>query len=455
LYQNFGYDRYPGVVHIIPNAGILAIALLYGEGDFSRSILIANNCGWDTDCNVGNIGAILGVAVGLDGIEPRWREPMNDLLVAASLTGVRNLTTLPACADRFVSLAMGIADQPKPAPGPRYHFAYPGSTQGFEARVAEGRGSFVAMENIPVEADHRALRVVFKKLNKKGDARIFVHTYLWARNLTANFYGASFSPQITPGQTLKARVQLPAGSAPLSVGVYVWDANHSQTLQSPLQILDPGEWYELELKIPPLKNALLSEAGIVARNQADDVWSGSLWIDQLDLSGAPAYQDDFTLARPEAGAITQWSFLRGYWRLEDGAYHGSGAGNNETYTGDCAWEDICLRVRLTPLLGEQHRINLRVQGALRSYAVGLAQGGRLALYKNAGGYVEKAAVPFNWKPGETVALWIEAKGNCISAGVGQNTLITWEDTEAPYRSGQVGLSNGPGCHTRYEEIEIG
>ena len=64
LLINFGYDRYPGEVHIIPNAGIVVMALLYGEGDFSRTIQIANMGGWDTDCNVGNVGAIMGVAAG-------------------------------------------------------------------------------------------------------------------------------------------------------------------------------------------------------------------------------------------------------------------------------------------------------------------------------------------------------------------------------------------------------
>jgi len=35
LKANFGYDRYPGIVHIIPNAGVIALGMLYGDGDFS------------------------------------------------------------------------------------------------------------------------------------------------------------------------------------------------------------------------------------------------------------------------------------------------------------------------------------------------------------------------------------------------------------------------------------
>ena len=69
LRHNFGYDRYPGMVHIIPNTGIVVMALLYSRGDFSRAVQIATMGGWDTDCNAGNVGAIMGVAVGLDGLD--------------------------------------------------------------------------------------------------------------------------------------------------------------------------------------------------------------------------------------------------------------------------------------------------------------------------------------------------------------------------------------------------
>jgi hypothetical protein len=67
--DNFGYDRYPGACHIIPNSAVIVLSLLYGDGDFSKTINICNMCGWDTDCNVGNAGTIMGVYVGLEGID--------------------------------------------------------------------------------------------------------------------------------------------------------------------------------------------------------------------------------------------------------------------------------------------------------------------------------------------------------------------------------------------------
>ena len=104
IHANHGYDKYPGRVHIIPNAAIMAMAMLYGQDDFIETLKIANMGGWDTDCNAGNVGAIMGTAVGLAGIDMRWRSQMNDLLVGASIVGAHNLTDLPACADLFATL---------------------------------------------------------------------------------------------------------------------------------------------------------------------------------------------------------------------------------------------------------------------------------------------------------------------------------------------------------------
>ncbi|RYG15301.1 ADP-ribosylglycohydrolase family protein, partial [bacterium] len=38
LEQNYGYDKYPGVCHIVPNHGLVILALLHGAGDFDESL---------------------------------------------------------------------------------------------------------------------------------------------------------------------------------------------------------------------------------------------------------------------------------------------------------------------------------------------------------------------------------------------------------------------------------
>jgi len=445
IHDNFGYDRYPGEVHIIPNAGIVVMGLLYSNGDFSRAIQISNMGGWDTDCNVGNVGAIMGVAAGLNGIDPRWREPMNDLLITAGLIGSRNLWTIPACADLFCRLGRQIAGEPA-GPPPRLHFRYPGATQGFQTYGDKGRILAAAEEN-------GRLRVTIRKLNKKGEARLFVKTYVRPDELSANYYGASFSPQIYPGQTLRARLFLP-DDAPdqLRAGLFVYDDNSRQNHQATAQPLTPGQWHDLNFPIPALPNALLSEAGIVLRNLGAP-WTGNVFLEWLDWEGTPTFSNDFALERPEYGAISQWTFLRGFWRLQDGAYHGSGPGVNESYTGSVEWQDYVLTVQLRPLLGQHHLILARVQGARRAYAAGLGPDGQLVLYKNKGGYAVVKSTPFPWQHDQSYDLTLRVQGNQMQVIIGDRQL-TWTDDNEPYLNGQIGLANFAGCHTVYEKLEI-
>jgi ADP-ribosylglycohydrolase len=73
-------------VHTINNALIVALGLLYGAGDFSKSIGIAVMGGWDTDCNGATVGSVLGAILGADALPTQWTAPLNDR-VRSSLVG--------------------------------------------------------------------------------------------------------------------------------------------------------------------------------------------------------------------------------------------------------------------------------------------------------------------------------------------------------------------------------
>ena len=71
------YGRYHPV-HTINNAAICAMALLWGEKDFTRSIGLAVSAGLDTDCNGATVGSIVGVMVGAEAIPQHWKTPLGD-----------------------------------------------------------------------------------------------------------------------------------------------------------------------------------------------------------------------------------------------------------------------------------------------------------------------------------------------------------------------------------------
>ncbi|MHB1105001.1 MAG: ADP-ribosylglycohydrolase family protein [Lutibacter sp.] len=61
------------------NSAYVAIGLLYGQGDFSKSIDIAARCGQDADCNPATVGGVLGVMLGYDNIPEFWLKPLQEI----------------------------------------------------------------------------------------------------------------------------------------------------------------------------------------------------------------------------------------------------------------------------------------------------------------------------------------------------------------------------------------
>ena len=86
--DDLGWFQAPG------NIGFVILALVYGEGDFGKSIILAVNCGDDTDCTAGTVGAILGIVHGFSGIPEKWTEPIGDTIQTTAInTNKRNLYT--------------------------------------------------------------------------------------------------------------------------------------------------------------------------------------------------------------------------------------------------------------------------------------------------------------------------------------------------------------------------
>ena len=81
IIYSFYDDRNPHHwCHTISNAMIVAAALLCSGQDYGRSICLAVQAGFDTDCNGATVGSVLGMMLGEDGIPETWAAPVHGRL---------------------------------------------------------------------------------------------------------------------------------------------------------------------------------------------------------------------------------------------------------------------------------------------------------------------------------------------------------------------------------------
>lgn len=86
IYEKYGHYH---PVHTINNAAIVVMALMYGGGDYERSITLSVMSGLDTDCNGATVGSILGVILGAEALPEKWIKPLNDT-VESYVVGYNN-----------------------------------------------------------------------------------------------------------------------------------------------------------------------------------------------------------------------------------------------------------------------------------------------------------------------------------------------------------------------------
>lgn len=70
-------------IHAINNAAVVAAALLWGDGDFLRTVGYAVEGGLDTDCTGATAGSVCGALVGTAGLPAHLVDPLEDTLHSA------------------------------------------------------------------------------------------------------------------------------------------------------------------------------------------------------------------------------------------------------------------------------------------------------------------------------------------------------------------------------------
>ena len=80
-----GFDKGKLGYDVSSNIGLLIAGLLYGGGDFDKTMSITANCGEDTDCTCATAGALFGLLHGAEAIPERWLAPIGRRITTGCL----------------------------------------------------------------------------------------------------------------------------------------------------------------------------------------------------------------------------------------------------------------------------------------------------------------------------------------------------------------------------------
>lgn len=141
----------------------------------------------------------------------------------------------------------------------------------------------------------------------------------------------------------------------------------------------------------------------------------------------------------------QWEAAKNYFPVKTIVAH------EELYH---LWNNYRVTAVLKPVTGTEHFVNIRVQGAMRSYAAGFSKNNKLVLRKNYYGYTTLCETDFEWKVDEEYKISLTADGSTISVSVNDKEYLKFTDSDLPLLTGCAGISVEKGSHCLYRDIAI-
>jgi ADP-ribosylglycohydrolase len=437
LQDHYGYEIYGGNCHMVPNHGLIVLALLYGGGDFSRSLMIVNTAGWDTDCNSGNLGCLLGLMHGLKGIDagPDWRGPVADRMYAPTADGGSGITDAVIESVRVVDIArfaVGLAPL-SPKGGARFHFSFPGSVQGF---TVHGEGE-AANALLPAGDGERGLLV-----SGSGSVEVSTPTFIPPAARTMPGYALDVSPTLYSGQRLfidyVVEEQDSAGEIVPLVRYYN-ASDELQTLEGPAQKSGPGR-NRLEWVIPDLAGQPVAEVGL--KFETGPGVPARVFLDRLGWTGTP----HVNFRRPvEGGTMWRRAWVdnldqQGRNWPESFRLIADTSERRMMVTGTREWLDYSAEAELTPHMADAMGLAVRVQGLQRYYLLRLDRKGELQLIKRDQADHVLARAPFEWRAEEPVRLRIDVEGGTLRGFVDGVAALHASDELRPLRGGGVAVT---------------
>lgn len=444
--DKYGYDKYYGVCHVMPNHGVMVMALLYAGDDFTEAMHIINTCGWDTDCNSGNVGCLVALIHGMAAFQGStdWRGPMADRALISSADGGFSITTAASIALEVTNIGRRIAGlEPLEAPkgGAQFHFTLPGSIQGFTTK-----GATLAHEYDELA---RGVLVIECPDLKPSSETVEVLTQVFTGKdvLKMHTYPLMASPLIYPGQTVEAKVRLPAtnmAEIQLALRLKVYGPEDTLiTRDSAPIILGPDKEAVIKWTIPDEFDSQPIQSVGLALNAVENDFTGKVIIDSLGWTGVPS----MILKRPSDRSSQFWK--RAWVNGVDASHTWmkpsfcivNNRGEGILIHGTREWTDYrAIVTGFTVQLGQPAGVAIRVRGLNRYYAIMFSGHGKTVTLVKAldEQRIVMASGDLSWELDHSYEVAIQAEGpRIIGRVVGTDIELTAEDDQ--YIGGGLGL----------------
>ncbi len=297
LREEFGYDKFGGMCHMVPNHGLIILSLLYGGDSFHKSMVIVNTLGWDTDCNAANVGCINAVRLGLDSISAGydWRTPVADRIYLPTAHSTDNVTDAVREANELVAIAEKIEFGTEPAADlPRFNFNYRGSVQGFEVQPSDAYDRRAHLNN----AKGEYLEFIFDNVVKGSPAIFKTLTHTCETDDVRRYpYHLLGSPTLFSGQKVVAQLSCDINQDELDVTPYIvtFDQNlERREYDLDSAVVTDGELTVHSCEIPQVNHEQITYFGfkVGAKHEGDCV-KGCLKVHSIDWSSTPSINVGF------------------------------------------------------------------------------------------------------------------------------------------------------------------
>lgn len=454
--DSYGYDKFHGVCHVIPNHAIMIMTVLYASNDFDEAIHIINTCGWDTDCNSGNVGCLVAIMLGLSAFQGSydWRGPLADRVLISSADGGYSINNAVRISYDIANIGRRLAGHEMlepPKGGAQFHFSLPGSTQGFElSRPPDAERSVSATLQQRVDGSYGpGLAVDVENLGQgQSQLEVLTQTFTPKEVLYMKTYELMASPLVYPGQTVTAKIRATSegdGQVVVGLRLKVYSQNDAlTTIDGPSTILKSGEDHSLTWTIPDeMDSQPIQKIGIVLSPSAANSYRGTVWLDSISWTGVP----NMVIRKPTQKSCEFWhrAWVNGADNFSTSSFLiAQGQGEGIITYGTREWDNYSVTVpEFMIKYGAPAGLAIRVQGINRYYAVYFTDDKRITIVKALDAHrIKLASEAFPWELDRKYRVTLTACDYLIRVRV-DNVGVQAADSQ--YAGGGIGLIATDGC----------